>query len=179
MKEIWKAIPDYEGYYEVSDTGKVRSITRTIIDSNGRSYTYKGQEKSPSIVRGYYRIQLSKNGITKAYFIHRLVALAFLPNPNNLPIINHKDENPLNNNVDNLEWCTQEYNNAYGTKNERQSLTKSHPVIMCDKNTHKPIREFINARVAAEHFNGTPSNINVVLKGKGKSAYGYWWKYKD
>ena len=182
MEEIWKAIPDYEGYYEVSNTGKIRSVTRTIIYKNGAVHNFIGKELKQDIEKnqGYYRICLNKNGIKKTFKVHRLVALAFIPNPDNLPFVNHKDENKLNNNVDNLEWCTAEYNINYGTRTERQSLsTTNHQVVMCDKDTHEPIKEFFNSRVAAEYFNGNTSNILKVISGRGNSAYGYWWKYKE
>ena len=123
MEEIWKAIPDYEEYYEVSNTGKIRSVTRTIIYKNGAVHNLIGKELKQDIEKnqGYYRICLNKNGIKKTFKVHRLVALAFIPNPDNLPFVNHKDENKLNNNINNLEWCTAEYNINYGTRTERQS----------------------------------------------------------
>lgn len=184
MKEIWKPIPEYEGYYEVSNTGKVKSLTRTIIDKNGVQYTYIGKEKTPSIANhGYYSVTLYKQHQTKTFLIHRLVALVFLPNPNNLPFVNHKDENKLNNNVENLEWCSQEYNNNYGTVNERKSQTLTqNSIIMCNKNTHEPIKEFFNVYKALEYLNKPRNgngNIYKVLKNERQSAYGYWWKYTE
>lgn len=181
-KELWLPIPNYEGYYKISNTGKIRSLTRTIIDINGREFTLKGKEKTPHIsTDGYYIIGLNKDGIKKNLKVHRLVALTFIPNPNNLPFVNHKDENKLNNNVNNLEWCTQEYNNNYGTRVERISQTMSkNSVIMCDKNTHEPIKEFLNANMASKEMgDSSSSHIYQVLNGERKSAYGYWWKYKD
>lgn len=181
MKEIWKPIPGYEGYYEVSNTGKIKSLTRTITDSNGRQFTRQGQEKALKLNEGYYTVGLNKDGIKKLFTVHRLVALAFIPNPDNLPCVNHKDENKLNNNVDNLEWCTKEYNNAYGTRNERISRTTTiNSVIMCDKITHEPIKEFLNANIAAKELGyNTSTHIYQVLKGERQTACGYWWKYKE
>jgi len=182
MEEIWRPIPDYEGYYEISNTGKIKSLTRTITDINGRSFTLTGKEKIPYIdAEGYYIIGLSKDGIKKNLKVHRLVALTFIPNPKNLPFVNHKDENKLNNNINNLEWCTQEYNNAYGTRNKRISQTTTkNSVIMCDKITHKPIQEFLNANIAAKELGyNTSAHIYQVLKGERQTACGYWWKYKD
>jgi hypothetical protein len=125
MDEIWKPIPGYEGYYEVSNTGKVRSLTRTVIMKDGKPRPIKGRELKPKINNGYPTVNLSKNGTVKTIRIHRLVALTFIPNPDNLPIINHKDENKQNNNVNNLEWCTYEYNNNYGNNAPAKNIYKA------------------------------------------------------
>lgn len=113
MKEMWKDILGYEGLYQVSNLGDVRSLK------------YAGGNKvkmlKQATVNGYKRVSLVKNGKGKNYLVHRLVAIAFIPNPDNLPIVNHKNEDKTNNNVNNLEWCTQEYNINYGTRNERAS----------------------------------------------------------
>lgn len=182
MEEIWKPVPGYEGYYEISNTGKVRSLTRTITDSLGKTRIYPGKILTQKNVKGYYKLQLSKDGTRKEYFVHRLLAEAFIPNPDNLPAVNHKDENKQNNNIDNLEWCTVEYNNRYGTKNERCSQTKSKPVIMCDKNTQKPIKEFPSVKIAADELGISQSsagNIYKILDNPNKTAYGYIWKRKN
>lgn len=183
MEEIWKSVPGYEGYYEISNTGKVKSITRVITDVNGRQITRKEKELSQNLDNsGYYTVGLNKDGHKTRFKVHRLVALTFISNPNNLPFVNHKDENKLNNYVNNLEWCTQEYNNNYGTRVERISQTATkNSVIMCDKETHEPIKEFLNANIASKEL-GHPnscSHIYEVAQGKRKSALGYWWKYKD
>lgn len=100
MKEIWKNIKDYEGLYQVSNLGNVKSLK-----TNKCLYYSKS--------KNYLRVGLNKNGIRRGYSIHRLVAQTFIPNPDNLPCINHKDCNGHNNKVDNLEWCTYKYNNSY------------------------------------------------------------------
>ena len=113
MTEIWKNIEGYEGKYQVSNLGRVKSMI--------------GQEKvlHPKKHRnGHLQIGLHKDKKRKTMYIHRLVAQAFIPNPDNLPCVNHKDENPSNNNVDNLEWCTQKYNCNYGTRVDRIMETK-------------------------------------------------------
>ena len=110
MNEIWKDIKGYEGKYKVSNLGNV--------------YSYLTNKKlKPGIDKGYLKVNLRKDGKTKQFTVHRLVAQAFLTNDNDYPCVNHKDENPSNNNVDNLEWCTYEYNNNYGTIKERISKT--------------------------------------------------------
>ena len=106
MEEIWKDIKGYEGLYQISNYGRIYSLKKGII-------------KRSSLNRGYVCIRLYKNGKGKPYSVHRLVAKHFIPNPNNYPCVNHKDENPSNNCVSNLEWCTYSYNNTYGSRLER------------------------------------------------------------
>ena len=118
--EEWKDIQGYEGLYQVSNYGRVKSLEREITYKDGRKKTISEKILHNFLSDlGYYHIMLSKNGVPKRYKVHRLVAQEFIPNSDNLPMINHKDENPKNNNVENLEWCTQEYNVNYGTGIER------------------------------------------------------------
>lgn len=111
--EIWKDIPNYEGLYQVSNLGRIKSLY------NYRKYNIL----TPRIKRGYYTIGLRKNGKRKWHLVHRIVASAFIMNVDNKPQVNHIDENKLNNRVDNLEWCTASYNNNYGTRQDRVSNT--------------------------------------------------------
>ena len=107
-KEVWKDIKHYEGLYKISSLGRVWSV-------------HKHDFKVPHIKdNGYMFVQLYKNGKMRNEHLHRLVSLTFVPNPNNLPQVNHKDENKRNNCVDNLEWCDGKYNNNYGTAQERK-----------------------------------------------------------
>lgn len=118
--EVWKDVVGYEGLYQVSDKGRIKSLRREIIYKNGRIHTY--EERILKVFKdedGYNRINLTKTKTHKQYAIHRLVAEAFLPNPDNLPQVNHKDENPSNNNVENLEWCDSTYNINYGTRKDK------------------------------------------------------------
>lgn len=177
----------YEGKYEVSDLGRVRSL----------NYLRKGKAKllkQQLDKHGYKRVRLYKDGKAKTLLVHRLVTIAFLPNPNNLPMVNHKDENKTNNNVDNLEWCTVSYNNNYGTKNKRasESLSKSmtgkkgkdangsKPILMYDKKGNF-IRRFDAIADANEYFgkDRTCSSIGECLRGRNKTAYGFIFKYED
>jgi hypothetical protein len=121
MAEIWKAVKGYEGLYEVSSLGNVRSLDRVIKSRHNGTTVRKGRTLTPFYEenKGYYQVKLTKMGKSKTHRIHRLVALAFLENPFNCSDINHKDEVKTNNNVNNLEWCTRKYNNNYGTKPER------------------------------------------------------------
>lgn len=106
MEEIWKDIKDYEGLYQVSNLGRVKSLNYLRTEKEQILKTNK-------VCRGYYQVVLWKDKKPKRYSVHRLVAEAFLPNPFNYPIINHKDENPSNNCSQNLEWVTYKYNSAY------------------------------------------------------------------
>lgn len=125
MQEIWKDIVDYEGKYQISNLGRVKTLGR-ICENVGKnqfsSYITKRTipEKILSVFGNrYLKVALFKNGKRKYYSVHRLVAEAFIPNPNNLPIVNHKDEDKTNNRMDNLEWCTYKYNANYGTRNNK------------------------------------------------------------
>ena len=115
-KEIWKEIKGYEGRYQISSLGRVKSL----------NYNKTGKEDilSPGNIRGYLHVRLSKEGKSKPFQVHRLVALHFIPNPNNYPEVNHKDENKQNNTVDNLEWCDRKYNCNYGTRTQRSSESR-------------------------------------------------------
>lgn len=171
MEEIWKDIEGYEGLYQVSNMGRVKSVRKNIILKN-------------SIARnGYKRVHLYKNKKGKHFQIHRLVANAFIPNPDNLPQVNHKDENKLNNCADNLEWCTPEYNYNYGTINIRKSQKQ-----LNDKNKSKILLQYTKDGCFIKEWKSTMdvqrnlgfanSNISKCCRGKYAYAYGYLWKYK-
>ena len=116
-KRVWKDIPGFEGKYQVSNTGQVRTL----------NYKRTGQTKilKQGIgTHGYKIINLYKNHSSKTYTVHRLVAQAFIPNPNNYPVVNHKDENKHNNAVWNLEWASYSYNINYGTARDRRAKTR-------------------------------------------------------
>lgn len=152
-------IKGYKGLYAVTDGGQVWSYRKNIF-------------LNPFFTRGYLRVRLYKDGISKQFFVHRLVAEAFLPNPQNLPQINHKDENKKNNCADNLEWCDVKYNINYGRHNE--SVSRSH----CRKVYCVELDEvFESAKSAAMQLNLSDSNIAKCCKGKYKTTGGYHWKY--
>lgn len=116
--EIWKPIEGFEGIYEVSNFGRVKSIDRYVIYKNGHKTFHKGRIIRQIDNFGYKTVHLHKDGKqTSSVRVHRLVAIAFIPNPLNLPIVNHKDEDRANNIVENLEWCDSKYNNNYGNHN--------------------------------------------------------------
>ena len=118
--EIWRDIKDFEGLYQVSNLGRVRSLNFNHTIGKVKELSLRNDKK------GYKQVILYKDGKTKSYKVHRLVAETFIENPNNYEQINHKNEIKSDNTVNNLEWCTNEYNHNYGTRNERvrKSLSK-------------------------------------------------------
>lgn len=164
MQEIWKDIKGYEGLYQISNKGNVRSIKFNRILNMKLSLNNKG----------YYIVKFRKKGVQTLYSVHRLVAEAFILNPNNYPCINHKDENPKNNNVDNLEWCTYKYNNNYGEHNKKMRLSKSTMPIICIELN----KEFISQKEAARQLGINQASIWQCLHGNYKLAGGYRWKFK-
>ena len=123
MEEIWKPVKGFEGYYEVSNLGRVRSVA-IYVNSKNNSKRYRSERILKGILHNEYLwVTLSKDNIKIKKRIHRLVAEVFIPNPDNLPFINHKDEVKTNNVFKNLEWCTPEYNNTYGTARSRATAT--------------------------------------------------------
>ena len=119
-KEIWKDIKDYEGLYQISNLGNVRSLDR-VVERHGLTNLPGRMMKTVIHSNGYVVISLSKNGKRISYFVHRLVAEAFIPNPNNYPLLNHKNEIKNDNRVENIEWCDYKYNVNYGTSIARRT----------------------------------------------------------
>lgn len=176
MKEIWKNVPikEYEGLYQVSNLGRVRSKDRWIHQKNNSKSFKKGRIlKSLSNDKGYYKVVLCNKPHRKRFYVHRLVALAFIPNLNNLPEINHKDENTHNNCASNLEWCSRLYNINYGTLNERRIKSVEKPVAQLDKN-NKLIKVFECAKDASIATGISQSSIQGVA-----SHYTYHTKYGE
>ena len=167
MEEIWKDKKDYEGHYQVSNFGKVKSIKF-------------GKEKILKLNKdkdGYLQVTLCKNNIKKVYKVHRLVAEAFLDNPYNLSQVNHKDEDKTNNNVDNLEWCDRLYNVRYGTGIERRSKKRSKPVLQYDLNGNL-IKVWISVNDAGRNgFN--QGNVADCCRGERKTHKDCIWRYKN
>lgn len=125
MQEIWKDIPNYEGLYQVSNMGNVRSFHNR--------YKNKTLIKPCATSKGYLSVSLCKNHSQKAFNVHKLVAELFIPNPKNLPCVNHIDENKTNNTVSNLEWCTYQYNNTYGHRIEKSVATRKKHQFFLDQ----------------------------------------------
>ena len=185
MKEEWKDIKGYEGKYQVSNLGRVYSFYKKDCLKPGKN------------TWGYLYVSLSKEGKAKPYTVHKLVALHFIPNPNNFPQINHRDENKSNNCVSNLEWCTRKYNMNYGTITQR--VSESNKGISRNKGSKHPQarkvlcittgKRFNCIKEATEYYNmksNTKSDISKCCKGKLKSAGKHpdtgeklKWKYVD
>lgn len=191
MQEEWRDIKDYEGLYQVSNLGRVKRVFG--FTSNGKRCNSKILKqtfyKSPNN-SGYYRIGLCKSAKRKMYSVHRLVAQAFIPNPDNLPQVNHKDENTKNNCVDNLEWCTCQYNTSYGSLPNRRAkniykntnlqksvVARKIPVLQFSIDGTF-IKRYDSACDAGRILNINRSGIRQCAIGKLKTSGGYVWKYE-
>lgn len=187
MKEVWKPIKDYEGLYEVSNEGNVRSLN---YRQTGKTQVLKPQDQG----QGYLFVRLCKNGKAKTCRVNRLVAAAFIPNPNNYPEVNHKNECKFCNCVWNLEWCTREYNNDYGTRVERAA--KANKGKQHTEETKKKIskankgnkygkkkviclelkRIFNSAKEASEFLDYSRGSLSTAIK-KGHKCRGLTFKH--
>ena len=178
--EVWKDVVGYEGFYQVSNMGNVRSVDRQVECSNSVRF-YKGKVLSQcKDDKGYLRVLLATAGRHKSCQVHRLVAEAFIANEENLPEVNHKDERPENNCVDNLEWCSKIYNLEYGTGRSRSVQSHKKPVQQLDLEGNV-VAEFDGVNSAAR-FIGKPRDATAITQcclGKNRTAYGYKWRYKE
>jgi hypothetical protein len=138
MSEIWKDIPEFEGFYQASNLGRIKRLFGVIKTKKRKRLTwYSMSEKCETLTvqerilspgkdfNGYFKVNLNKNGKSKNYFVHRLVALAFIPNPENKPQVNHKDLDKINNNLSNLEWVTHQENISHAFANGMRGKLKS------------------------------------------------------
>lgn len=163
--EVWKPIVDYPNY-EVSNLGRVKSFflnTEKIL-------------KSTKNTNGYLQVGLYKEGKIKYFRVHRLVAQAFLPNPNNLPQVNHRNEDKTDNRVENIEWCNRSYNTNYGTRNERIAKANSIPILQFTKEG-KFVKKWDCSMNIERKLGFHHSNICMCCNGKRKTAGGYKWHY--
>ena len=160
MEEIWRDIKGYEGKYMVSNLGRVKSLN---YNKTGKEKILKGVDNG----RGYLILNLYRGGKGKTCRINRLVAQAFIENPQNLPEVNHKDEDRTNNRVDNLEWCTTQYNVEYSQAKAVIGINKVSGLIV----------EFPSLMEASRQTGIDQGNICHCLKGRQKSAGGYYWHY--
>ena len=178
MEEVWKDVVGYDGLYQVSNLGNVRSLDR-VEKWNGSERPRKGRMMTTRPDKNGYLVVGLRNGMCqKTKKVHRLVAEAFIPNKNSDREVNHKDENKQNNNVENLEWCNSQYNVRYGTGIERRSKQKRKKVIQYNLDCIK-IKEFDSITEAAKAIGKGTSRISSCCKGIRKTAYGYIWRYKE
>ena len=182
MQEVWKDIVGYEGLYQVSNLGNVKRLSG--YRGNGKQYFVKEHVRKQFANKdGYLRIVLSKNNKTKKFMVHRLVAEAFIPNPMNLPQVNHIDENMQNNCSINLEWVTQKENSNHGTRNERISNARKNMPKGKNDYKRKPVycfeldKVFDGIDIAAKELGLTATNISNVCRGVQKTTCGYHFKY--
>lgn len=164
MEEIWRNIEGYEGLYQVSNTGKVRNTKTGKI--------FKTQIEHC----GYEYVILHKGKKEKLCLIHRLVALAFVPNPNNYPCVNHKDECKTNNVYTNLEWVDHKTNCNYGTRNKKISRAHCKPIYQYSIDGTF-IKEWNSINAAANYYNISSQRLSHCVNGRSKTSYGYVWKY--
>lgn len=168
--ECWKEVLGFDVLYEVSNLGRVR----TRYDKN-KGYTNEYYYLKPcDNGNGYLRFNWKLKGVQKTVYLHKLVAQYFIPNKNHFSEVNHKDENKLNNCVDNLEWCDHKYNCNYGTRNKRVS-EKTGIKIRCVETGIV----YDSLKDASEKMNVVKSAINNCLKGRSKTCSGYSWEYVE
>lgn len=160
--EIWKEIPGSGGKYQISNYGNVYSLINNV------------QLKGVNNGNGYLRVKLNE----RLFYIHRLVAMAFIPNPKCYKEINHKDENKQNNNADNLEWCSHKYNMKFGTRN-KMAIDNTKKSVIQYTMSGKYVCSYNSIVEAAGKMSISKGNIVSVLKGNRKSAGGYKWKYNN
>ena len=156
--EEWRDIKGYEGYYQISNLGRVKSLPRDVGSNRCKKETIM---KTSIDKDGYEHLVLCKDGKQKHFRVNRLVAQAFIPNPNNYPVVNHKDENKTNNRVENLEWCTITYNINYGGRTEKASKKV---ICVTTGKIFKSIDE------ASKYYNIRGNHISACCKGKLQSC---------
>lgn len=188
-QEIWKSIPGYEGFYEASTLGRIRSVDRVVAHSSGNGQSFrKGRILHHNSMDDYQFVILSKRGKKAQLAVHRLVALTFLPNPDNLPIVNHKDLNTHNNAANNLEWATQQYNCIHAIQNNHKPTlsaeARQRVTDAAKKKNSKPImclttNEIFNSVTdAANHFNISFDTVLLSAKKHQPTRKGLEFRYK-
>ena len=177
--ENWKDIKGYEGLYQVSDHGDVRSVDRVTTGNRNRRIKGKVLKKTKSTT-GYFKVELCKDGRAISTKVHRIVAKAFIRNPYGKPHINHIDNNPLNNMVENLEWCTRSYNLQYNGRAKRVGIVQGKAVEQWTLDGNL-VKTFETIRQAEAETGIRRQSISGSCRQKYgcKTAGGYRWKYKQ
>lgn len=177
---VWKTIKGYEGYYEVSDTGRVRSLTRVIPNVSETSdifyRTLHGREMKLTYdpINGYYVVNLRKNCTSNVRQVHRIVAETFLENPDNLPTVNHIDGNKLNNDLSNLEWASYSWNNLHALQH---GLRRPRGVTICQYTSDgELVGQFRSVCEASRATGIGRANISHCVNRRTLSAGGYVWR---
>ena len=172
-REEWRPVKDFDRKYEISNLGRVKSLSRNYLYGHHGDIILKTNDR-----RGYRGVTLFKDGKRYYYSVHRLVAEAFIPNPDNLPCVNHKDEDKTNNVVNNLEWCTYEQNSNYGTCRSKISKNVSRKVIAYTRDG-KVVRVFNSMTEASKELNISLSHISRCCKYTHLTARGLKWRKAD
>ena len=176
MNEEWRPIPGYEGYYEVSNIGRVRSLNRYTKSGWGTPVFHPSQMMKCRVVsNGYRHVKLTKDGRRCEPLVHRLVAEAFLPNPQNLPQVNHKDGDKSNDIVSNLEWCTHSDNQLHSRRILKRVCGLPRKRVECIDTGEV----FETAHHAARAYNLNPGGVYYVCEGKNRHAGGMHFKYAN
>lgn len=174
-REVWRQYLDYD-FIEASNLGRIRIKDRVVKGGNGSKRSYNGHVLKQWLDRnGYLFVNFRVNGKTVNLKVHRIVAICFLPNPDNLPEVNHRDNNPKNNSVENLEWCDHKYNIAY---REKYGTAQNRPVFVVNLKTLE-VSRFKSQGEAARQLGVCSPNVNDVLKGRRKQTGGYWFCNAD
>lgn len=185
--ENWRDIAGYEGLYQVSSWGRVRSLDRMVIAAYGSMKLQKGRLLKLGFDKdGYQQVNLWKNGKKKTHTVHRLVAQAFIPNPQNFKEVNHRDEDKTNNRVENLEWCTSVYNHNYGTRNERISkalkgkpnIASSKRVAQIDAKTNE-VKKIWSSTQECQRNGFDSGHISACCRGERKTHKSFKWRYVE
>ena len=173
QEEIWKDVKGYEGLYQVSSHGRVKSLD--FLGKNGRLYS-SAIKKQCIGNHGYFCVTLTKEGNKKPKLVHRLLAIAFIPNPKNKPYVNHIDESRDNNSLENLEWCTHKENINHGTAMERSRLKRVKKIYQytLDK---KLIKIWDSVTEASMTLGYSKGNLSNACLGRVKTSYGFIWSY--
>lgn len=188
MDEIWKDIEGYKGLYQISNLGRVKSLTRKVRCRNNKFRIVKENILSPILTKkGYLFVNLWKNNLCKRMLIHRLVAIAFIPNPENKLEVNHIDAIKTNNNLYNLEWNTRPENTLHSYKMKLREEQKKNVAATNKKLKSKKVAQynkvmelikiFPSASEAARYYGYNQSAISECCRGMRSSIYGYIWKY--
>lgn len=178
MREIlWKKIEGYD--YAVSSNGDVKRLATPSKGGTGRYARAERKVAARFNNKGYAVVDLYRDNKRKQVLVHRLVATAFIDNPDKLPCVNHKDENPKNNNACNLEWCTQKYNMNYGTVANRIGKANSLPVIQLRRDGGEIVKRYSSIIQAQRETGISNGSIGDCLHGRRKTAGGYLWRYEN